>query len=292
MLAGAVMLMGQPLAAHAGDLPKSFVGKDGARMVLIPGGSFMMGSNENDMPESQPVHKVFLDDFYIDEAPVTNRQFAAFLNDLRPPEGLDGDRMAWVVLRTDLEMEERKIWWPTEIGLVDGKYHAYEGFREYPVITASWDAANIYCSWAGKRMPTEAEWERAARSGIEQALFPWGDEIPTSGSIVFNRSWIKNLQPSPTGPVKAYVPNAYGVYDTAGLVWEWVFDWFHPEYYKESDLRNPRGPGGGEVKVLRGGSWYNPPMALRVGLRNYNLPTALDETNGFRCAADVEAANR
>jgi formylglycine-generating enzyme required for sulfatase activity len=295
--------------SHSGGMLRSFISKDNVRMKQVPGGTFIMGSEEPDLAQIAPVHKVYLKTFFIDEHPVTNRHFAEFLNSMRPAEkentggqeqvdaeGVpDGDvapsdgkvpeRFKWVALRSDLDIEGRKGWWPTEILYERGNYVALEGFEDYPVVSVSYEAAAKYCNWVGKRLPTEAEWEKAARGGLRQKKFSWGDALPTEG-IVFNRQWTDNQSPVPLENVKIYLPNGYGLYNMSGMVWEWCSDWFDPFYYKNSPKKNPTGPESGNLKVLRGGSWFNAANALRVALRNFIVPQALDETTGFRCVTD------
>lgn len=263
------------------------VGKDGAAMVLVPQGNFMMGSPEKnkflDFPaEETPRHKVYEDAFYIDTHEVTNRLFAEFLNGVKPEKET---RMSWVVIRDDIGYEERT--WPAEIVFVDGEYAPVKGFEDYPVIAVSWRSADAYCAWAGERLPTEAEWEKAARGGIKGALYPWGDSLPTGG-VVFKRSWSDNYYPAPVGKVGSYHPNGYGIYDMAGNVWEWCSDWYDPNYYKVSPRKNPEGPPPTGLKALRGGSWANPGIMLRVAYRGVNHPDHFDSGVGFRCVKDAE----
>jgi len=258
--------------------------KDGAEMVFVPGGEFIMGTDSKDMVDA-PSHKIYVSSFYMDKYEVTNRQFARFLNDMKMPETKNGQRWAWVVLRSDLQTDERKDWWPTEIVYDQrtGKYVPFPGYEEYPVISVSWYGADAYCRWAGKRLPTEAEWEFAARGGLERKEYPWGNEIPTGG-VVFERKWTSNSDPPPTEPVGNWYPNGYGLYDMAGNVWEWVSDWYDPNYYKKSPKKDPKGPDVGVEKVLRGGSWFNSAYYLRVAFRNHSVPENTDDAIGFRCA--------
>lgn len=270
-------------AAYA-DAPKSIKSSDGVRMMLIPGGTYDMGSHEEDLIEKAPIHRVYVADFYMDEHAVTNKQFARFLNDVKPGEGPADKRKKWVVLRSDLEQKERSGWWPTEITHENGKYVAYKGYKDHPVITVSWVAAMEYCDWAGKRLPSEAEWEKAARGGLKGMRYAWGNEIPTE-EIVHTRLWKSPRTAAPIGPAISGKPNGYGLYNMSGGVWEWCYDWYAPNAYAISKRTNPLGPSTGEVKVLRGGSWFNSPTGLRVALRNFLYPLALDETTGFRCAS-------
>ena len=264
------------------------MGKDGAEMALIPGGEFFMGSDSKDLPDA-PLHKVHVSGFYLDRYEVTNRQFAVFLNTVKPPETKGGERWSWVVLRSDLQLEERQEWWPTEI-IYDERtasYAPFPNFEDYPVLSVSWYAADAYCRWAGKRLPTEAEWERAARGGLEKKEYPWGNEIPTGG-VIFERRWMSNSNPPPTEPVGNWHPNGYGLYDMAGNVWEWCSDWYNPNYYKKSPRKDPKGPEVGIEKALRGGSWFNSAYYLRVALRNHIVPENSDDAVGFRCAMDAK----
>jgi formylglycine-generating enzyme required for sulfatase activity len=274
-----------PSIAIAG-LPETIIAKDGSKMSLIPAGSFLMGSNDDDIKDIAPSHELYIDAFYMDVYEVTNEQFASFLNDSRPQEGVKFKRWDWVVIRNDLETEERFTWWPTEIIYEDGKYVAFEGFKKNPVVTASWYAAEAYCRWAEKRLPTEAEWEKAARGGLKKKRFPWGNEIPTGG-VVFDKVWRDNMVPAPTGKVGNYYSNGYGLFDMAGNVWEWVSDWYDPDYYGKSPDNNPKGPKSGELKVLKGGAWHNMAMALRVAIRNAEYPLENGDAVGFRCAKDA-----
>jgi formylglycine-generating enzyme required for sulfatase activity len=281
-----LMLFMLPRTPFAEELPKNIVGKDGAEMAIIPGGTFIMGSKEEDLKDVAPEHNVYVKSFYMDKYEVTNGQFARFLNDMRPSEEKNGQRWQWVVLRSDLDLEERATWWPTEILYEKGNYVAFEGYENLPVITVSWFAAQAYCFWAGKRLPTEAEWEKAARGGLKNKVYPWGNAIPTA-EIIFGRKWRDNQIPPPSAKVGNYIPNGYGLFDMAGNVWEWCYDWYGPTYYKESPKKNPKGPSSGDMKVLRGGSWYNSSFSLRVALRNLSAPFMLNDAVGFRCAKDA-----
>jgi formylglycine-generating enzyme required for sulfatase activity len=274
-----------PAFAVAGP-PETITAKDGKKMALIPAGKYIMGSDDDDIKDVAPLHEVYISNFYMDVHETTNEQFAKFLNEVRPPEGKDNKRWGWVVIRNDLETDERFTWWSTEIAQEDRDYVALEGHTNHPALTVSWYAADSYCKWAGKRLPTEAEWEKAARGGLKKKRFPWGDEIPTGG-VIFDRLWKENLDPAPTGKVGGYYPNGYGLYDMAGNVWEWCADWFYPFYYEESPLENPKGPDMGEIKVVRGGAWYNHAMALRVAIRNTEHPMNTSDGVGFRCAKDA-----
>jgi formylglycine-generating enzyme required for sulfatase activity len=284
-----VILLFLPNMVSSAELPKVITGKDRSEMVLIPGGDFDMGSEEEDLKIIAPKHTVHVDDFYMDRYEVNNKQFAEFLTEVKPSEGEKGLRWNWIILRSDLSESERSSMWPTEIIYENNKYKAFQGFEMYPALTVSWDAAEAYCEWAGKRLPTEAEWEKAARGGLERKIYPWGDEIPTSG-VNFDQRWRLNSEPSPTVPVGHYRANGYGLYNIAGNVWEWCSDWYDPKYFKKSPKNNPQGPETGFQKVLRGGSWFNNRTGIRVAIRNWAPPNSTNEDVGFRCVMDAEKA--
>jgi peroxiredoxin len=215
-------------------------------MALIPAGEFAMGSYEGEEDE-QPVHRVWLAAFYMDRHPVTNAEYKRFLEAcaLKPPYNWTG-----------------------------GTYP--DGSAEQPVRLVTWDDAAAYARWVGKRLPTEAEWEKAARGELINKNYPWGDEIKPTDARYSSR----------LGPIVVghYGPNGFGLFDMAGNIWQWVADWYNPEYYYSSPDRNPRGPSAGEYHVLRGGSWYDHPAYLRCAFRNWAKPGARSLTVGFRCA--------
>jgi len=278
------------LTSPSYSAPTTITGTDGIEMVLVPEGSFYMGSEGENFPEDEkPRHEVYIRAFYMDRYEVTNRSFAEFLNKVIPDGGGEEKRKEWVVIRNDLETPPRANWFPTEIEFRDGKYIPLHGYEDYPVLTVSWYAANEYCRWAGERLPTEAEWEKAGRGGLKYRDFPWGNQIPTLESgVVFGRAWNDNTMPAPVNRVGNYPPNGYGLYDMAGSVQEWCADWYMPDYYKSSPYRNPTGPVKGTLKVMRGGSWLSVPGGLRVGARYAVKPSAQYNTNGFRCVKDTE----
>ena len=236
--------------------------KDNAKMVLIPAGSFEMGDSKDEpevlMKWSRPVHTVELDAFYMDVHEVTVGKFRKFVRET----GYEYD------LALSL---------------------AFSPTGRYPMIWVTWDDATAYAKWADKRLPTEAEWEYSARGGLIGKRYPWGDEIThdhanwgntVSGKDKWNRC----------APVGSFDPNGYGLYDMVGNVLEWCSDWYDPDYYSNSPLRNPQGPSTGEWRVLRGGSWLSasphyPALTLRVASRLNFYPKCRDGYYGFRCVS-------
>ena len=230
------------------------VGKDGAPMVLVPAGEFTMGSDKGDDDE-QPVHKVFLDSFYIDKFEVTNGRFAKFVEAIQsePPWGFKDKETS--VLHADR-----------------------------PVRWVNWMDAVGYCLWAGKRLPTEAEWEKAAR-GTDARTYPWGNDAPTTAHAVFGLKEGADTV-SPIGN-RDKGKSPYDVHDMAGNLYEWTTDWYDEQFYNKNPSINPKGPADGTAKVQRGGSYANGAYRLRSTFRTKGDPTEHDPNVGFRCAQDV-----
>ena len=245
-----------PQPARAPHPPAEIVGKDGAPMLLVPAGEFTMGSDEGDDDE-QPIHRVVLDSFYLDTFEVTNGRFAKFVAAIQsePPWGF-ADQETPVV-------------------------HA-----DRPVRWVNWMEALGYCLWAGKRLPTEAEWEKAAR-GTDSRTYPWGNDPPSAAHAVFGLTEGAETV-SPIGN-RDKGQSPYGVHDLAGNLYEWVTDWYDEEFYTTNPPRNPRGPDEGTAKVQRGGSYINSPYRIRAAFRTKGDPTEHDPHVGFRCAQDAPA---
>lgn len=240
---------------------------DGMVMVYVPAGEFEMGSMEGDSDE-QPVHTVVLDGFWIDHTEVTNAQFTAFLNE-------QGNQ--WELDLTWLELEDEDCLIEQE----GGEYRPKSGYADHPVVEISWCGAVAYCEWAGSRLPTEAEWEYAAR-GPDGHIYPWGNDAPTCELAQFNKcSWSTVLGGSlPAGA------SWCDALDMAGNVWEWVTDWYGS--YPSRQQVNPMGPSSGEYRVLRGGSWFSEPYAVRGAVRRMRSPSDSSSEGGFRCTRDSE----
>jgi sulfatase modifying factor 1 len=244
--------------ALAAPSPPPQIGQGGNRslrdMALVPATEFVMGGDDDDL--YGPAHKVFVDSFYIDRHEVTNSQYQRFCEE------------------TGGSLPE--FWGMNE-------YHCGPDFPDHPVVGVSLYQARLYARWAGKRIPTEAEWELAARGGLTGAAFPNGEELlPTDANYRVGPYYIGTV------PVGCYPPNGYGLCDMSGNVVEWVDDWFHPDYYRKSPYRNPVGPDDGYIAVIRGGGWHSGRMCCNVYTRNALKYSWVDIAVGFRCAADVK----
>ncbi len=221
-------------------------------MALVPAGVFIMGSAMGDADE-QPEHPVYVDAFLMDRYQVSVGHYARFLDATShdaPPE------------------------WST----MNRSQH-----QNRPVANVDWADANAYCHWVGKRQPTEAEWEKAAR-GTDGRTYPWGNEHPTKFYANLRQEhWNNHGALAPVGSFEEG-KSPYGIYDMAGNVWEWVSDWYAPDYYKSSPSQNPAGPPRGNHKVIRGGSWGSGPESLRSSERETHVPSFRGFGTGFRCA--------
>jgi formylglycine-generating enzyme len=285
-------------------------------MVRLPGGEFLMGGDDPDAFVADgegPVRTVRLSPYFIDATAVTNRQFAGFVKETGYVT--DAERFTWsYVFHTLLTPEAKSSvrdgvvpdapWWIPVHGATwrspEGPGSEVAGRANYPVVHVSWHDAAAYAEWAGKRLPTEAEWEYAARGGLEHARFPWGDELTPRGSHRCN-IWQGEFPWHNTGedgyagaaPVKAFRPNGYGLYNTSGNVWEWCADrWsatWHAADRPETRI-DPQGPPDGESRVIRGGSYLCHASycnRYRVCARTSNTPDSTTGHTGFRCAASA-----
>ena len=245
LLATVVRPGGMEGTAAAVDLPEKSSDQI-AEMVLIPAGPFLMGG---EFDEERPRHRVVLDAFWIDRYEVTNEQYAEHLK--------------------ATGVQEPAYWNKND------RFHSGEKFPRHPVVGISWFEANAFCEVKGKRLPTEAEWEKAARGGREGQSFPWGDAPDRTRA---------NYEGQGTLPVGSFPPNDYGLFDMIGNVWEWAADWFDPRYYERSSEANPLGPESSKEKVLRGGSWVDGIGPNRVAHRHWYPPAAQYKWLGVRCA--------
>jgi formylglycine-generating enzyme required for sulfatase activity len=236
------------------------IGPDGVRRLLVPAGSFVMGAGAGDRvaeEDERPPHRVSLAEFWINETEVTNdlyRRCVAAGNCRRPSA---------VACSTE------------QLGYNDS------GMGDYPVACVTWADAQAYCQWSGGRLPTEAEWEKAARS-TDGIIYPWGNQ--SSNCQLANRDGCLGEIAAVGSSLSGASP--YGLLDMAGNVAEWTADWYDSTYYHDSPEQNPAGPATGELKVVRGGGWNSPPPAIRVTARFGAEPARLSPAVGFRCVQD------
>jgi formylglycine-generating enzyme required for sulfatase activity len=264
-------------------------------MALVPAGEFFMGSpaGTDNLPDEQPQRRVYLSSFFIDRHEITNEAYHLFVKSTgyRTPENANPSSTLW------------------------SNATPMAGIERHPVVNVSWNDAVAYCHWAGKRLPTEAEWEKAAR-GTDARRYPWGNDwdIAKANSasywagrtVEFNSGadweafWIrgegarlakeKGLKGEVlTMPVGSFPQSLspYGLYDMAGNVAEWVQDWYDPNYYRSAPLSDPAGPERGAIKSMRGGSWLKPAVSLRTTDRDWGTMDSRPSGTGFRCAKDA-----
>lgn len=232
-------------------------------MVFIQGGTFMMGSNDGEQDE-KPVHKVSVDDFKMDKYEVTNAQYCVFLNE--KGNQTEGD-VPWL----DIDNGDCKI------KKQGGRYIPLNGYANHPVIEVTWYGARVYADWADKRLPTEAEWEYAARGGRISKGFIFSGSNNVDDVAVYNKN--SNRKPNVVGTMQ---PNELGIFDLSGNVWEWCADWYD-NYYSKNPSENPKGFLNGQYRVLRGGSWKYNAHLTRVTNRHSKDPKTSDIICGFRC---------
>ncbi len=309
-------------------------------MVWIPGGEFSMGAEDprhmehggdKPMEDARPIHRVYVDSFWMDRSEVTNAQFEAFVKATgyltvaektpraedfpgAPPENLVAGSVVFAPTSHAVPLDDHYQWWAYIQGAnwrhPAGPASNIKGLENYPVVHIAYDDAAAYATWAGKRLPTEAEWEFAARGGLTGKIYPWGDEFRRDGK------WMANIyqgqfpvqeqsEDGNTGiaPVAQYLPNAYGLFDMAGNVWEWCSDWYQPDYYARlaatgTVAQNPKGPDSSfdpaepneKKRVHRGGSFLCTEQycsRYMVGTRGKGEISTGSNHLGFRCVIDV-----
>ncbi len=228
--------------------------RDPVPMVNVPEGSFIRGSGlETGRADERPRRTVYLSAFMIDQYEVTNSQYLKFIAGT-------------------------------------GSLFDMKGIETVPVVQVTWHDAADYCQWVGKRLPTEAEWEKAAR-GIDGRPYPWGDKAPSPRHVNFNRDWVATGALLPIGSLPDGA-SPYGVHDMSGNAREWVQDWYAKDYYRMAPDRNPKGPETGLLKVIRGGSWHSFESDIRTAARGKGGFALKTHGTGFRCARDMSATPR
>ena len=272
--------------------PAIHYGHDGMVMVYVPAGDFLMGSTDDDRDardDEKPQHMVYLDAYWIDKTEVTNTMFQRFVD----ATGYETDAER---LGSGVVFGSNQCTWSGVFGAYwrspEGPASDLAGRMSHPVVQVSWNDADAYCRWAGRRLPTEAEWEKAAR-GTDAGRYPWGEEPPAGNLVNFadvnlGCDWAHPTQDDGyerTAPVGTFPAGAspYGALDMAGNVWEWVADWWYSGYYTVSLRSNPTGPDTGDVRVVRGGSWDEVAGGLRSSDRGRRFPDVRSGSGGFRC---------
>ena len=239
-------------------------------MVFVSSGFFIMGSNDHGEDEA-PEHKTYLDSYYIDRYEVSANDFSLFLNEVNNGNGYYLNNQYGTLF-------------------YNGKFQARKGFENHPINNVKWKGAFEYCRWKGKHLPTEAQWEKAAR-GEDGKIYPWGNKPPAHNLARYRQVWTKEIKHHVMVPVNLFSEGTspYGAHHMAGNVKEWVDDWFDREYYDEPENHiNPKGQIGGEYKVLRGGSWRDLTGFIYSSFRNNAYPYSRLDDYGFRCAKNIE----
>ncbi len=282
-------------------------------MVRLDGGRFWMGTDAQDgfpADGEGPVRDVTVDPFYVDAHPITNDKCAEFVKATGYVS--EAERFGWSFVFEGHIPPERYArlvddtapsvnWW-CKVNRAywrqpEGPDSSIDHRLDAPVVHMSWGDAASYAQWAGKRLPTEAEWEYAARGGREQSIFPWGDDLEPEGRHMCNvwqgefpvRDYASDGYSAPC-PVEAFPANGYGLFSVAGNTWEWCADWFSPNYHVTGTRRNPVGPAAGTERLMKGGSYLchrSYCNRYRVAARTKNTPDSATTNIGFRCVRDV-----
>jgi formylglycine-generating enzyme required for sulfatase activity len=281
-------------------------------MAKVEGGPFLMGAETDEgfpADGEGPVREVRLDPFYIDIYPVSNREFRKFAEETK--YRTEAEQFGWsFVFHNQLPLDRyRELvedtvagheWWCKVSGAdwahPEGPDSSIEARLDYPATHISWNDAAAYSNWAGKRLPTEAEWEYAARGGLEQKTYPWGDELAPNGQYLCN-VWQGEFPHRDDGldgwrgpsPIEGFPPNGFGLYSITGNVWEWCADWFAPDAYQQGAADHPSGPVAGDRKVMRGGSYLcheSYCRRYRVDARSSSEPDSSAGNVSFRLVWD------
>lgn len=302
-------------------------GKAHEGMVWIKPGKFWIGAEDPTMPDARPVREIELSGYWIDSTEVTNRQYEAFVKatgyktvaEIAPraedfpgadPKLLVPGSVVFTPPEVAVELDNFLQWWRWQPGAnwqhPEGPESSITGRMDHPVVQIAYDDALAYAKWAGKRLPTEAEWERAARGGMERKKYVWGDDLNPGGKWMSN-NWQGNFPQTnskadgfySTAPVRSYPPNGFGLYDMSANVWEWCSDWYRPDSYKNFDAKNPKGPAesfdpqepGVPKRVHRGGSFLCSDLYCIRYLPAARGKGAIDSGAnhlGFRCVKDAD----
>ena len=279
-------------------------------MIALTGGTFLMGTDyEDSFPDDGegPVREVTIDAFLIDRTPVTNTSFAQFVAEtghITEAERFGCSFVFWSHVPHNrlrelvVDTVAAAPWWCQVPGACwkqpEGPGSTINSRPDHPVVHVSWNDAQAFCRWSGQRLPTEAEWEYAARGGLVQKIYPWGDRLRPDNQHLCNiwQGRFPNVDTAEDGfagtcPVTAFPPNGYGLYSVAGNTWEWCSDWFHPTHHRTASSINPQGPPAGSSRVIRGGSFLCHKSycnRYRVAARSSNTPDSSTSHMGFRCA--------
>jgi len=277
-------------------------------MISVPAGSFVMGTNSDiGFPDDGegPEKTINLNQFHIDIYSVTNSEFEKFITETKYIT--EAEQYGWsfvfykLLSKVTLAKIEYKVtstpWWCVVKNAYwrrpEGPKSNIKNRGDHPVVHISWNDAVNYCTWANKRLPTEAEWEYAAQGGLENSIYPWGNELIPNNEHQCN-IWQGEFPKEnsledgylSTAPVNSYKSNGYGLYNIVGNVWEWTQDWFSTSYPKIRDTNNPLGPGTGESKVIKGGSFLCHKSycnRYRIAARSSNTTNSSTSNLGFRC---------
>jgi sulfatase modifying factor 1 len=303
----------RPASEGLPETPRAGVQKEDASvegMIRLPGGTFLMGTDDGQGFREDgegPVREVTLDPFLISPHATTNAEFSRFVEETGYET--EAERFGWsfvfhLFITGKAKKKIRGVvdaapWWKAVAGAhwrrPEGPGSGIKTRMKHPVVHVSHNDALAYCDWARKRLPTEAEWEFAARGGLEQKRYPWGDTLTPDGEHLCN-IWqgkfpSKNTRKdgyAGTAPVDVFPPNGFGLYNVSGNVWEWCLDWFSATYHVGNVRTNPTGPPTGGSRVIRGGSYLCHKSycnRYRVAARSSNTPDSSTGNSGFRCAA-------